>query len=153
MKISMTDIVEKLNERNDLFYDVLILRMYNEYQKLKFISDNAFEKDTQINFLRIYSSYNNINIRFQKYKKTNYFNNEVNQKIEKQIIMLSSCIQKFQTHNKAIVQNTINLMTKLECILNLPVTFPSAIERCLFEQLNLVQEESKEKEIKRSKTL
>ena len=127
MKISMTDIVEKLNERNDLFYDVLILRMYDEYKKLESIRDNLFDDNIQINPLKIYNSYNNINIQFQKYKRTNYFSNEVNKEIEKQIIMLSSCIQKFQTHNKITVQNTIDLITKLECILNLPVTFPSAI--------------------------
>ena len=123
MKISMTDIVEKLNERNDLFYDVLILRMYDEYKKLESIRDNSFDDNIQINPLKIYNSYNNINIQFQKYKRTNYFSNEVNKEIEKQIIMLSSCIQKFQTHNKITVQNTIDLITKLECILNLPVTF------------------------------
>ena len=127
MKISMTDIVEKLNERNDLFYDVLILRMYDEYKKLESIHDNSFDDNIQINPLKIYNSYNNINIQFQKYKRTNYFSNEVNKEIEKQIIMLSSCIQKFQTHNKITVQNTIDLITKLECILNLPVTFPYAI--------------------------
>lgn len=153
MKISMTDIVEKLNERNDLFYDVLILRMYDEYKKLESIHDNSFDDNIQINPLKIYNSYNNINIQFQKYKRTNYFSNEVNKEIEKQIIMLSSCIQKFQTHNKITVQNTINLIIKLECILNLPVTFPSAIENCLFKQLNLEGKKNKEKEIKRSKTL
>ena len=96
MKISMTDIVEKLNERNDLFYDVLILRMYDEYKKLESIRDNLFDDNIQINPLKIYNSYNNINIQFQKYKRTNYFSNEVNKEIEKQIIMLSSCIQNFK---------------------------------------------------------
>ncbi len=145
MKISMTDIVEKLNERNDLFYDVLILRMYDEYKKLESIRDNSFDDNIQINPLKIYNSYNNINIQFQKYKRTNYFSNEVNKEIEKQIIMLSSCIQKFQTHNKITVQNTIDLITKLECILNLPVTFPSAIENYLFKQLNLEEKKIKKK--------
>ena len=83
MKISMTDIVEKLNERNDLFYDVLILRMYDEYKKLESIRDNLFDDNIQINPLKIYNSYNNINIQFQKYKRTNYFSNEVNKEIEK----------------------------------------------------------------------
>ena len=55
MKISMTDIVEKLNERNDLFYDVLILRMYDEYKKLDSIHDNSFDDNIQINPLKIYN--------------------------------------------------------------------------------------------------
>lgn len=152
MEISMEYIVEKLNEKNNLFYDVLILRMYDEYKKIGTINNDFFDDEFKSNPLKIYNAYNNINIQFQKYKKNSYFSKGVTKEIEKQLIMLSSCIQSFQTNNKTLVQTTIDLVTNLECILNLPVTFPSKIESCLFRQLDLEQTERK-KEIKRSRIL
>ena len=43
--------------------------------------------------------------------------------------MLSDCINNYDENNSVVREKTIQLLTKLEILLNLPVTYKSQIEK------------------------
>ena len=126
----MNEIEFKLNsiisEINDTDEEVFLIRLYDEYQKNKKISKQASE---QINLLKIRSAYTKI------MKEKENINVEENLFLKNKIDLLDFYVRNFEIGNKQKISNCVDSITKLECYLKLPITFPSNLENCLRQEI------------------
>lgn len=63
-------------------------------------------------------------------------NNNFKEEILKNYIMLEDCINNYDEENTLNKKITIELLTKLEILLQLPVTYPSQISNCVDDIIN-----------------
>ena len=75
-------------------------------------------------------------ISLEDLKKVNKNNKTTDNKFEEEIlkyyIMLEDCIRNYEEDNISNKKITIELLTKLEMLLQLPVTYPSQISNCVY---------------------
>ena len=132
MELNADEIVNKMNSIKDLKTKILIVRLFDEYQKVEStdLEDVSLLKiKTALENLN--DGLNKINFECNKYLKDEKLLNE----IKEDFVVLKIHLRNFNKNNKVQVQKTIDLITKLECLLKLPITFKSNIGNVLKETL------------------
>ena len=99
--------------RHELIY---LYNIYNIYKQSSY-------KDPKRNLIEIEESYKNV------LKEIDTKNKELDDSIVQYYVMLSDCINNYDENNSVVKEKTIQLLTKLEILLNLPVTYKSQIEK------------------------
>lgn len=75
-------------------------------------------------------------VSLEDLKKISKTNNKFKEEILKYYIMLEDCINNYDEENTLNKKITIELLTKLEILLQLPVTYPSQISNCVDDIIN-----------------
>lgn len=135
MEITEEKITEAINENKDISFSIILLRLYDEYQA---VSQTEQHKYQDISLLKLQSARRAIiqNINAMLCLKESYFTNKkIVDKIQTDVLLLNDCFTNFDIHNQSKFQKTIDLITTLECLLKLPITFPFNIKHCIENQL------------------
>ncbi len=108
------------------------------------------QKDPKKNLIQIEESYKNVlnkidDLCVEDLKKTkkydnknnvNYYDNKLDDSILHRYIMLSDCINNYDENNINVKKKIIKLLTEIEILLNLPVTYTSQIENSIEDLIN-----------------
>lgn len=135
-----------VKNNNDLFKNILILRLYDEYKKNVKLENN--EDYDFVNVLNINVAYNNIkNVLDDKNLKIDYYlyNDKIKGSIQMYSNMLASYINNFDKKNSKKTEDIVELITILECLLKLPISFPSSVSVCIEKFINEKKIENKGK--------
>lgn len=122
----------KKDYKEYLLQKVLLIRLYDEYNKYKDITNNT---DT-VSLLKLRNSYEKINLEMNKLSDDN--NKEKKEFINNKMLILNNYLMNIELNEREKIQKCIDLTTKLECLLKLPVTFPVSIERCLEQEIDVM---------------
>ena len=132
MELNADEIVNKMNSIKDLKTKILIVRLFDEYQKVESTDlDDVSLLKIKTALENLNEGLNKINFECNKYLKDEKLLNE----IKEDFVVLKIHLRNFNKNNKVQVQKTIDLITKLECLLKLPITFKSNIGNVLEETL------------------
>ena len=132
MELNADEIVNKMNSIKDLKTKILIVRLFDEYQKVESTAlDDVSLLKIKTALENLNEGLNKINFECNKYLKDEKLLNE----IKEDFVVLKIHLRNFNKNNKVQVQKTIDLITKLECLLKLPITFKSNIGNVLEETL------------------
>lgn len=132
MELNADEIVNKMNSIKDLKTKILIVRLFDEYQKVESTDlDDVSLLKIKTALENLNDGLNKINFECNKYLKDEKLLNE----IKEDFVVLKIHLRNFNKNNKVQVQKTIDLITKLECLLKLPITFKSNIDNVLEETL------------------
>ena len=132
MELNADEIVNKMNSIKDLKTKILIVRLFDEYQKVESTAlDDVSLLKIKTALENLNDGLNKINFECNKYLKDEKLLNE----IKEDFVVLKIHLRNFNKNNKVQVQKTIDLITKLECLLKLPITFKSNIGNVLEETL------------------
>ena len=126
----LNDFSVQIEKCNDLAQRVLMYRLYNEY--LKNLNKHTNEQPDKKLFIKLLSSYNNI----------------ANKVVSKDYLDSGKDYEK--VYNR--ISNDyllLNLITEMECLLKLKVSFPESLERCLYREIEKNEEKSKKENYKR----
>lgn len=124
--ISKKMILDDLENNDNITYQVLLLRLYDEYQK----------KETDLKspqLIKIQNAYTIINNKLQTLDKREdyYQSEEIMNEILKQSKILDNSMLNCKIQNKEQIQKIIDLITILECYLKLNVSFKDNLEHCI----------------------
>lgn len=139
----------QIEKCNDLAQRVLMYRLYNEY--LKNLNKHTTEqKDNKLS-IKLLFSYNNI---AKEVISKDYLNNGENyervyNRISNDYLLLKSYFSNLELKDKEQVKETIDLITEIECLLKLKISFPESLERCLQKEIEKNEEKSKKENSKR----
>lgn len=126
MPINFEDVLKTIQENDDIVENSLILRLYDEYEK------NDIEKsDEKVSLAKIQNAYNRISINIENMK----INDKLSSKIMMYYIILKSDMDNFSIKDKKNIEKTVDLITILEALLKLDITFINNVENCLEKQL------------------
>ena len=136
MPINFEDVLNTIQENDDVVENSLILRLYDEYEK------NDVEKSNEkITIIKINNAYNRISAKIKELKVMDPFS----ERIAKYYIILRTDMDNFSINDRKNIERVLNLITILEALLKLDITFISNVENCLEKELE------KKKVNKRSK--
>lgn len=140
MELNEKVILDALLNSTDINKRILLLRLYDEYQKYQAI---GFDNSENVELLNIKASYEAITKKFLSLYSKEYSNNlKTYDYLRKDILMLDDFISNFDMRKKKKVLHCMYLITKLECLLQLPVSFPSFIEVCIEKEINSTELDS-----------
>lgn len=122
------------NDKDELFQKVLLVRLYDEYNKYKKITSNT--KYDTVSLLKLRNSFEKISIEMDKISDVD--NKEKKDFINNKMLILNSYLLNLDFDEREKIQKCVDLTTKLECLLKLPVTFPVSIERCLEQEIDVM---------------
>lgn len=147
--INQFSIQTEIEKCDDLAQRVLMYRLYTEY--LKKLNKNITEKKDNKLFIKLLSSYNNI---AEEVVSKDYLNNgenyeKVYNRIDNDYLLLKSYFSNLELKNREQLKETIDLITEIECLLKLKVSFPESLERCLNKEIEKNEEKSKKENSKR----
>lgn len=119
----------------DLYFENLktIDTEINNYKEKERKSDNVTQFDVlgntkEINFDKYYDNGKSDKLVVEmKYQKLCY----------EYFIMLDDCMKNYAIQNKALIKKIVHLITIMEILLKLPVSFPQEIGGCVDELVNL----------------
>jgi len=137
-EIELEDLVlGKLANENDFSKNVILIRLYDEYQK------NKIKLESDITLLSLKNSYTNIINKINILSLDDGFYNEYTLKcIKDNLLKLKMYFESFELNNTKKVKECINVITTLECLLKLPVSFPSSLYDCLKKELKKGSEDT-----------
>ena len=130
MKFSEEDIINSVSLSNDNLHSVILLRLYDDYQK--YLQNRNFNIE-DISMLEIRNSYDNIckKIEGNKTSSETFYNKNVDSYIENEKRLFTSCDKK----DKDKLDEIIALITELESLLKIKISFPNALEKCISNKL------------------
>lgn len=136
---TVLDTIEQINDSNEVF---LIIRLYEQYLENK----DTILKETRYQELSLL----NIQVAYKQIKETvskNKINSLKNKRkmISKYLMVLDDLMFNFDKTNSSKLLKTIITITYLECLLELPTTFPSSIDICLETKLLINNNKNKNK--------
>lgn len=99
-----------------------LIKLYNTYKQIDIV-----QKEPKRNLIEIEESFQNIII------KLNYTNDKLDNDIIEDYIMLSDCIKNYDENDSRTINKTIQLLTKLEILLGLPITYSSQAKKSIDE--------------------
>ena len=123
-----------IKNSDDISHNILLMRLFEEYEN----RNNKIAKN-EISLIDLKKAHTNIN------KKVNYIDKEENEyytnlnllnTIKRNVIMLNACLTNFDTDDRDNINLALDLITKLECLLKIPISFPDNIEPCLQKSLD-----------------
>lgn len=134
MKFSEDDIINSVSLNNDNLHSIILLRLYDEYRKYYENSNLNLE---EISMLEIRNSYDKIAKKVQdgKINGENFYNKNVNSYIENKFLILKNDISSCDKKDKEKVKKIVELITELECLLKMTVSFPRALEQSILNIL------------------
>ena len=134
MKFSEDDIINSVSLNNDNLHSIILLRLYDEYRKYYENSNLNLE---EISMLEIRNSYDKIAKKVQdgKINGENFYNKNVNSYIENKFLILKNDISSCDKKDKEKVKEIVELITELECLLKMTVSFPRALEQSILNIL------------------
>ena len=102
-------------------------------------------------FIKLLSSYSNIT---KEVVSKDYLDNgknyeKVYNRISNDYLLLKSYFSNFELKDKDQTKETIDLITEMECLFKLKVSFPESLERCLNKEIEKNEEKSKKENSKR----
>ena len=144
MKITFDMILDQLKNTNNVSEKFLLTRLYENYiyhQDL-FIDKNF---KLEVTLLDIKATYIEIlqKIRLQNTSKS--FDHNLSNAIKNQLMLLENLMTHFDKTDREKVLETLEHITYLECLLEIPVSFPDIIETCLEHKILLKENFSKER--------
>ena len=126
MPINFEDVLNTIQENDDIVENSLILRLYDEYEK------NDVEKSNEkITIIKINNAYNRISAKIKELKVMDSFS----ERISKYYIILRTDMDNFSINDRKNIERVLNLITILEALLKLDITFISNVENCLEKEL------------------
>lgn len=139
----------QIEKCNDLSQRVLMYRLYTEY--LKNLNKDTTEQTDKKLFIKLLSSYSNIT---KEVVSKDYLDNgknyeKVYNRISNDYLLLKSYFSNFELKDKDQTKETIDLITEMECLLKLKISFPEFLERCLNKEIEKNEEKSKKENSKR----
>ena len=139
----------QIEKCNDLSQRVLMYRLYTEY--LKNLNKDTTEQTDKKLFIKLLSSYSNIT---KEVVSKDYLDNgknyeKVYSRISNDYLLLKSYFSNLELKDKDQMKETIDLITEMECLLKLKVSFPESLERCLYREIEKNEEKSKKENYKR----
>lgn len=145
----LNEINVQIEKCNDLSQRVLMYRLYTEY--LKNLNKDTTEQTDKKLFIKLLSSYSNIT---KEVVSKDYLDNgknyeKVYNRISNDYLLLKSYFSNFELKDKNQTKGTIDLITEMECLLKLKVSFPESLERCLNKEIEKNEEKSKKENSKR----
>lgn len=134
MKFSEDDIINSVSLNNDNLHSIILLRLYDEYRKYYENSNLNLE---EISMLEIRNSYDKIakKVHDGKINGENFYNKNVNSYIENKFLILKNDISSCDKKDKEKVKKIVELITELECLLKMTVSFPRALEQSILNIL------------------
>lgn len=134
MKFSEDDIINSVSLNNDNLHSIILLRLYDEYRKYYENSNLNLE---EISMLEIRNSYDKIakKVHDGKINGENFYNKNVNSYIENKFLILKNDISSCDKKNKEKLKEIVELITELECLLKMTVSFPRALEQSILNIL------------------
>ena len=96
--------------------------------------------------LEIRNSYDKIakKVHDGKINGENFYNKNVNSYIENKFLILKNDISSCDKKNKEKLKEIVELITELECLLKMTVSFPRALEQSILNNLNAAVTNKKE---------
>lgn len=145
----LNEINVQIEKCNDLSQRVLMYRLYTEY--LKNLNKDTTEQTDKKLFIKLLSSYSNIT---KEVVSKDYLDNgknyeKVYNRISNDYLLLKSYFSNFELKDKDQTKETIDLITEMEILLKLKVSFPESLERCLNKEIEKNEEKSKKENSKR----
>lgn len=134
MKLSEEDIINSVSLSNDNLHSVILLRLYDDYQK--YLQNRNFNIE-DISMLEIRNSYDNIckKIEGNKTSSETFYNKNVDSYIENEFLILKNAISSCDKKDKDKLDEIIALITELESLLKIKISFPNALEKCISNKL------------------
>ena len=145
----LNDFSVQIEKCNDLAQRVLMYRLYNEY--LKNLNKHTNEQPDKKLFIKLLSSYNNIanKVVSKDYLDSGKDYEKVYNRISNDYLLLKSYFLNLELKDKDQIKETIDLITEMECLLKLKVSFPESLERCLYREIEKNEVKSKKENYKR----
>ena len=145
----LNEINVQIEKCNDLSQRVLMYRLYTEY--LKNLNKDTTEQTDKKLFIKLLSSYSNIT---KEVVSKDYLDNgknyeKVYNRISNDYLLLKSYFSNFELKDKDQTKETIDLITEMECLLKLKISFTESLERCLNKEIEKNEEKSKKENSKR----
>lgn len=145
----LNEINVQIEKCNDLSQRVLMYRLYTEY--LKNLNKDTTEQTDKKLFIKLLSSYSNIT---KEVVSKDYLDNgknyeKVYNRISNDYLLLKSYFSNFELKDKDQTKETIDLITEMECLLKLKISFSESLERCLNKEIEKNEEKSKKENSKR----
>lgn len=125
----------------------IINKVFQQQHNFTYVDDNDYKKQKHIkvNTKDIEKIKNNIilSLLYSSEKESSILNNTLDEpKILQYYIMLDDCIKNYDDDNIVLKKQAIKLLTEIEILLKLPITFPSQIINCVDD---LIEENIKDK--------
>lgn len=127
------DILKKIEESEKIEDSFQLIRLYENYKKYNdiYLKDNI----KKINIIDIKIAYENIKVNVEDILKINN-KSKIDKLICNNFEKLQVYINHFKIDNNEIFNNTLEIITNLEILLDLPISFPNYIVKCLEKLLN-----------------
>ena len=147
--INQFSIQTEIEKCDDLAPRVLMYRLYIEY--LKNSNKHITEQTDKKLFIKLLSSYNKIakKVISKDYLDSGKNYEKVYNRIDNDYLLLKSYFSNLELKNREQLKETIDLITEIECLLKLKVSFPESLERCLNKEIEKNEEKSKKENSKR----
>ena len=121
-------------------YDKITKKTKNIYKEYKNIIDiNNYDNVNNDNKIKKINGFNK-----NKYNFSKNINEDFSIEILEYYVMLTDCINNYDNENASIKKKTIQLLTEMEILLNLPVTYPSQIENSIDDLMKIFDKGKKE---------
>lgn len=135
MRISEDKIIQSVSENNSNSQEFVILRMYDEYRKYGELKNLNLD---DISMLEIKNSFDKIKNKIigEKANEKILYNKKINDYIENVFLILKNAISNCDKRDKEKILEIIKLITELECLLKISVSFPEALEQSLLNKLD-----------------
>lgn len=135
MRISEDKIIQSVSENNSNSQEFVILRMYDEYRKYGELKNLNLD---DISMLEIKNSFDKIKNKIigEKANEKILYNKKINDYIENVFLILKNAISNCDKKDKEKILEIIKLITELECLLKISVSFPEALEQSLLNKLD-----------------
>lgn len=127
--INKENVLNKIKETDKISEKVLLIKLY-EYYKNNSENKNIEKKDVTILDIKI--AYENIKSNLDISLK---HNNKINNYIRNNFEILQTYINNFEISNKDCLNDTLELITHLELMMGLSVSFPKYVTYCLDKKL------------------
>lgn len=139
----------QIEKCNDLSQRVLMYRLYIEY--LKNSNKHITEQTDKKLFIKLLSSYNKIakKVISKDYLDSGKNYEKVYSRISNDYLLLKSYFSNLELKDKDQINETIDLITEMECLLKLKISFPESLERCLNKEIEKNEEKNKKENSKR----
>lgn len=139
----------QIEKCNDLSQRVLMYRLYIEY--LKNSNKHIIEQTDKKLFIKLLSSYNKIakKVISKDYLDSGKNYEKVYNRISNDYLLLKSYFSNLELKDKNQINETIDLITEMECLLKLKISFPESLERCLNKEIEKNEEKNKKENSKR----
>ncbi len=130
---------EKLNNIDDMSETILLIRLYSEYEN----NQERKPESDEFSLIQLRNAVKKISQKMNKVlNQKDYSNLDVLYFVKNKSLMLDDCLANIDIEDKAGMQNVINLVTELESLLSLPLSFPFNVENCLKEHLGIEMEKT-----------